>query len=87
MSILVEVKTAKITSKGQIAIPKDIREIEGFEEGEKIAILAYEDHIELRPLNTVKKLLKGSIATAILSEKSLAKDWESKEEDNAWKDL
>ena len=84
---LIEVKTVKITSKGQIAIPKDIRELEGFEEGEKIAILAYSDHLELRPLGKIKKLLKGSVATAILSEKSLAKDWEGYEEDNAWKDL
>ncbi len=84
---LIEVKTAKVTSKGQIAIPKDMREMEGFEEGEKIAILAYDDHIELRPMKSLKKLMKGSVATAILSEKSLAKDWDNKEEDVAWKNL
>ena len=87
MAHLIEVKTVKITSKGQIAIPKDIRELEGFEEGEKIAILAYDDHIEIRTLKTIKKMMKGSLATAILSEKTLAKDWETKEEDVAWKDL
>ena len=27
---LLEIKTAKITEKGQIAIPKEIRKIEGF---------------------------------------------------------
>ena len=80
---LIEVKTAKITEKGQIAIPKDIREIEGFEEGSKIAILAYDDRIELRPLKNIKS---GRIA-GLLSEKSLAKDWDTKEEDDAWKDL
>ena len=84
---LIEVKTAKVTSKGQIAIPKDMREMEGFEEGEKIAMLAYDDHIELRPMKSLKKLMKGSVATAILSEKSLAKDWDNKEEDVAWKNL
>ncbi len=80
---LVEVKSAKITSKGQIAIPKEIRELEGFKEGMKIAILAFEDRIELRPL----KQLNEKMLTALASEKVLAKDWLSKEEDNAWKNL
>ncbi len=86
---LLEIKTAKITEKGQIAIPKDIREIEGFEEGSKIAVLAYDDHIELRSLGTIKKLdlSKEGVITALLSEKSLAKDWNKKEEDEAWKNL
>lgn len=80
---LIEVKTAKITEKGQIAIPKDIRELEGFKEGSKIAVLAFDDHIELRPLKSIKS---GRIS-ALLSEKALAKDWSTKEEDEAWKDL
>ena len=80
---LVEVKSAKITSKGQIVIPKDIREIEGFEEGAKVAILAFEDRVELRPL----KQLNKKMLTALASERVLAKDWNSKEEDDAWKNL
>ena len=79
----IEVKTAKITEKGQIAIPKDIRELEGFKQGDKIAILAFDDHIELRPL----KSIKGGRISALLSERALAKDWNTKEEDEAWKDL
>jgi len=80
---LIEVKTAKITEKGQIAIPKGIRELEGFGEGQKIAVLAFDDHIELRPLKSIKS---GRIA-ALLSERALAKGWNTKEEDEAWKDL
>ena len=80
---LIEVKTVKITEKGQIAIPKDIRELEGFEKGSKIAVLAFDDHVELRPLKSIKS---GRIA-ALLSEKALAKEWSTKEEDEAWKDL
>ena len=76
-------EAAKITDKGQIAIPKDIRELEGFEEGDKVAILAFEDRIEVRPL----KQLNERIITALASEKSLAKDWLSKEDEEAWKDL
>ena len=51
---LIEVKTAKITEKGQISIPKDMRNIEGFKKGSKIAVLAFSDHVELRPINSIK---------------------------------
>ena len=80
---LIEIKSATITEKGQIAIPRDIREVEGFKIGTKIAILAFEDHVELRPM----KQISEKMATAIASEKALAKDWNSKEDDEAWKNL
>ena len=80
---LLKIKSATITEKGQIAIPKEIRELEGFEEGSKIAILAYNDRVELRPLNQINEKL----FTALASEKILAKDWESKEDEEAWKNL
>lgn len=79
---LLEIKTATITEKGQIALPKDIRSGK-FKEGSKIAILAFKDHIELRPIKDIEDKMK----TAIASEKVLAKDWNSKEEDITWKNL
>lgn len=80
---LIEIKTVKITEKGQIAIPRDIRELEGFEEGEKIAILAFDDRVELRPLTQFSERMFPALA----SEKTLAKDWLSKEDEEAWKNL
>lgn len=76
--VLVDIKSVKITEKGQIAIPKILRD-SNFKEGSKIAIFAFDDRIELRPMN--------KIATAIASEKILSRDWNSREEDEAWKDL
>ena len=86
---LKELKTIKITSKGQIAIPKDIRKMEGFKEGSKLALLAFDDHVEIRPLEYIKKadLSKEGILNYVMSESSLAKDWLTGEEDEAWKDL
>lgn len=81
--MLVEMKTATITEKGQIAIPKDIRKIKGFKVGSRVAVLAFEDHVELRPM----KQISEKFATMIASEKSLAKDWLTKEEDERWKNL
>ena len=80
---LVEIRSATITDKGQIAIPKKIRETKGFKEGSTIVILAFDDHIELRPMKQISKRL----ATAIASEKSLSHDWDSEEEQDAWKNL
>ena len=80
---LKEMRTATITEKGQIAIPKDVRTMKGFEEGSKIGILVFEGVIELRPMKQISKKL----ATAFASEKVLAKDWNSKEDRKAWKNL
>ena len=80
---VIEMRTVKITEKGQIAIPNDIRRLEGFKKGSKIAILAYKDRIELRPLKKLNKNVFG----LLVSEKTLAKDWLSKEEDELWKNL
>lgn len=80
---LLGLKSIAITKKGQIAIPKDIRNLEGFKEGTKIAILAFENRVELIPLEQVTEKL----STVLASEKSLAKDWLSKEDEEAWKDL
>ena len=81
--VLIEIKTTKITGKGQIAIPKDIRHIGGFKEGTKIAVLAFEDRIELRPLSQ----LNEKIFTLLASEQVLARDWLSKEDEDAWRNL
>lgn len=80
---LVEIKTVTITEKGQVAIPKHIRDVEGFKTGSKVAILAFEDHVELRPMEQMNE----KMFTALASEKSLAKDWLSKEDEKAWKNL
>ncbi len=80
---ILNMKSATITGKGQISIPKDVRKLEGFRKGSKIVILAFEDRIELRPL----KQLNKELSTALASEKSLAKDWSSKEDEKAWKNL
>jgi len=81
--MLREIKSATITEKGQIVIPREIRKIEGFKEGDKIVILAYKDHIELIPIKSISE----KMITALASEKVLAKDWNSKEDEKAWKNL
>lgn len=81
--MITEIKTVTITEKGQIVIPKSLRKIKEFKTGNKIAIIAYEDRIELKPLSKINEKME----TAYASEKSLAKEWNSKEEEKAWKNL
>lgn len=79
---LLNVKCLKMNSKSQITIPNNLRD-ERFRQGHKVALLAYEDRIEIWPIS----YLSEKLGTAFASEKSLAKDWENPEEDKAWEDL
>lgn len=70
------VDTTRMSSRGQIVIPLDMRK--DIREGDKLIIIRNNDEI----------ILKRNIPeSAILSEKSFAKNWLNKREDEAWKDL
>jgi len=77
-----EIRTVTITDKGQICIPNSIRGKE-FKTGSKVSIIVYDNKIEIRPF---KKFIE-KMACALASEKTLAKDWNSKEDEKAWKNL
>ena len=50
----------------------------------------HNDLVEIkREVTMIRRILseEKNLDTALLSEKSLAKDWSRKEEDEAWKDL
>jgi AbrB family looped-hinge helix DNA binding protein len=80
-----EIRTAKITQKGQISIPSIARQLAGFKEGTKISIAVYADRVELRPLK--KENINEALLCMLASESALAKNWLSKEDEEAWKDL
>lgn len=78
-----EIRTATITSRGQISLPSSIRKSESFSVGKKIAILTFDDRLEIRPMEEISE----GLACTIASEKALAKDWLSEEDKKAWKNL
>ena len=80
-----DIRTVKITRKGQISIPSTIRARAGFEEGSKVNVISYDDRVELRPMK--KEKMSEDMLCAIMSEEALAKNWDTPEEDEAWKDL
>jgi len=80
-----DIKTATITEKGQICIPNVARNMAGFKEGNKISMVVYKDRVELRPLK--KETINDALSCMLASEESLSKNWLSKEDEEAWKDL
>jgi AbrB family looped-hinge helix DNA binding protein len=70
------IDTTKMSSRGQIVIPLEMRK--EIKEGDKLIIIQKDDEIILK---------KSLPENAILSEKSFAKTWLNKEEDEAWKNL
>ena len=71
-----QIDTTKMSSRGQVVIPLDMRE--DIKEGDKLIVIRKDNEI----------ILKKSIPeSALWSEKSLAKTWLNKEEDRIWKDL
>ena len=80
-----EIRTVRITSKGQISIPSAVRARAGFKEGAKISVVAYNDRVELRPMK--KEKMSDAMTSMLASEQVLAKNWLSKEDEEAWKDL
>ena len=80
-----DIRTATITQKGQICIPNIARNLAGFKEGTKISGVVYNDRVELRPLK--KEKMSDALLCMLASEEVLAKNWLSKEDEEAWKDL
>ncbi len=71
-----QIEVTKMSSRGQVVIPLEMRK--DIKVGDKLIVIRKDDEI----------ILKKSIPeTALLSEKSFAKAWLTKEEDEAWKDL
>jgi len=79
-----EIRTIRITDKGQVCIPREARDLAGFEEGSKVNLIVFSDRMELRPM---KKGTSEAMLAMLASENVLSKNWLSKEDEEAWKDL
>ena len=70
------IDTTKMSSRGQVVIPLDMRG--DIREGDKLIVIRRDNEIIL------KRFIPES---ALWSEKSLSKTWLNKEEDEIWKNL
>lgn len=76
---MAEIKTVKITDKGQISIPKDVRREMKLVEGETLVMIVERDKIILEKASSIKRKLKlkEGLKTMIMSEESLKRDWDN----------
>ncbi len=81
-----DLKTIKLSEKGQISIPKDIRRGMHLKKGDKLILIAKGDQLILQKTNSFLKkagIEEESIGTMLLSEETLKKDWDN-EYDERW---
>lgn len=81
---MTEMEIITLSKKGQIVIPKKVRKELRVDKGSKMLLIEKNGKITLIKCNDLKE---EEFSTLFASEKSLAKDWLSKEEEEAWKDL
>lgn len=69
---MAQIDITKMSSKGQVVIPQDLRE--GFNEGDKIVVIRSNDQLILKKANKMDKQLKEDLEVA-------------KRVEEAWKDI
>lgn len=76
------VKTVKISEKGQIAIPRDMRAIAGLERGDELLIIEEKGKIMIEKVHKLSEHTKKEFNELLKhSEKVAEKLWSSKEDD------
>ncbi len=81
-----DLKTIKLSEKGQISIPKEIRKGMHLKKGDKLILVAKGDQLILQKADSFLKkagIEEESIGTMLLSEETLKKDWDN-EYDERW---
>ena len=78
------IKTVKVSEKGQIAIPRSVRENLGINKGDDLILLEVDNGILLEKTDKAEQMLKEDFKDILkLSEKSLKRIWDNKE-DEIW---
>lgn len=77
-------KTIRVSEKGQIAIPNQIRETLGIEQGDELVILQIDNKILMEKAQRTEQKLKDDFKDILkFSEKSLKEVWDNKD-DEIW---
>ena len=79
---MTEVKTVKVSEKGQIAIPADIRESIGIKKGDTLLLIKDKKRILLKKVEELSKETKNEFDYLLKhSEQAAKKFWGSKADD------
>ncbi len=89
LTVLTMIETLKVSSRGQIVIPEELRKELGIKEGTKLILIKEENRIiiekEAEFLKRLKGIDKEKAGWLALAEKSLEKMWDNKKDDEIWK--
>lgn len=66
-----EIKKCKISTKGQLTIPKDIREKLKLHEGDEVILYIQDDGIIIKPKTTHLGMLRGLLREEIALDKAI----------------
>jgi len=76
------IKTIKVSDKGQIAIPRSIRETLGIDRGDELVVIQIDNKILLEKTQKMEQKLKDDFKDILkFSENSLKEVWDNKEDD------
>ena len=76
-----EIKTIKLSEKGQISIPKEIRKGMHLKKGDKLVLMAKGEQLIMQKADAVLKKLgieEESLNNMLASQETLKKDWDNK---------
>lgn len=81
---MIDMKTVRVSEKGQIAIPSDMREHIGIKKGDTLVLIQEGNKILIEPAGRMSKQMGEDFSDLLkLSEKSLLRLWDNKE-DEVW---
>jgi len=77
-----EIKTVRVSEKGQIAIPTSMRENVGIEQGDDLILVETKGKILIEKADRVSKSMKDDFEDILkYNEDSLKEVWDNKEDD------
>jgi len=75
------IETAKLTSKGQVTVPKSVREFFAAEAGDILSFVLENNQVKVKKIEPLDLEYYKSLSS------SLSQEWDSKEDSEAYDDL
>ena len=81
---MIEVKTVKVSDKGQLSIPFNIRESIGIKQGDTPVLIQEKERILLQKSEQIKKDIKDDFKHLLKHSEDLAKKFWGNKADDVW---
>ena len=81
---MIDMKTVRVSEKGQIAIPSDMREHVGIKKGDTLVLIQEKGRILLQKVEPIKEDARGEFEHLLKHSESVAKKFWSSKADDVW---